>query len=434
MSFLDPHEIVGKPTDLNAMSGILDIIKRSERFGRAKIQSKRMSDFMGDILDQDEYYFDAVNPRIERIYERVKTCADWLRFRHYIDHDETRLTAANFCNHPLLCQCCAIRRGGLLLQKHHQNIEQVISENPRLKAFMLTITVANGENLSERYEHLKSSFKRLQANRRRFIGNPDRYAFTEFAKIEGAVFSYEIPKTKDGSQWNPHIHMLILCENPPDVGFVNFDKDGNYLPEKSSGLRDEWYRITGDSFMIDCQNNGKGKLIDMCMEVMKYAVKFSDQEPSDTWELFRCLNGLQLFGSFGVLRGVKIPKNLLDEPLSGAYYEYTLKYFSGGVYELHSYDDCTQDYETPSRIIESDVESLSISECEASMVAKYASYGSKFGTIETPTYKHVFFTFSMLIADYPYLVAPLPSHEKSRATIRGVNSASGHDTVDPPDC
>jgi len=345
--FIDKNKLMSKSLEFGSTTGFFDIIKRTDRFGRAKLQSKKVAEYIGEILDRDEHRFLTCNQKMNKLHLRLDCCSDWMRFAHYIDHEETRLTAANFCNYPLLCQSCAVRRGALLVQKYDVTINQILSDNPKLKPYMLTLTVANGENLLERYEHLKKCFKLIQNKRSKYACNPDRYAFTEFSKIDGAVFSYEIPKTKDGLMWNPHIHMLILCEEKPDMGFVRFDKKGNYLPEKSFGLRNEWYKITGDSFMLDLQDQRQSDVIDMCMEVMKYAVKFSDQDAADTWNLFRTLRGKQLFGSFGSLRGVKIPKNLLDEKLTGPYYEYTMKYFGGGIYSVYSFDDCTCDYETP---------------------------------------------------------------------------------------
>jgi len=242
MSFVDSHNIIEKPLEIGGISGALDIIKRSERFGHAKLQSKSVASYIGEILDRDEYKFGTFNHRIDKLYNKLNTCADWLRFRHYLEHEETRLTSANFCRYFLLCQSCAIRRGALLLQKHHKNIEHIIFSNPRLKAYMLTLTIANGEDLKERFLHLSKSFKLLQKKRRNYLLNSERYTFTEFAKIKGAVFSYEIPKTKDGNAWNPHIHMLILCEEEPDMGFVKFDKSGKYVSSESHGLRDELRR------------------------------------------------------------------------------------------------------------------------------------------------------------------------------------------------
>jgi hypothetical protein len=51
------------------------------------------------------------------------------------------------------------------------------------------------------------------------------------------------------------------------------------------------------------------------MEVFKYAVKFSDQEPADTVHAFLTLRGKRLVASAGAFRGVVVPEALTDEPL-----------------------------------------------------------------------------------------------------------------------
>jgi len=318
--------------------------KRVERLGKAKAHNKLMVAHIGEALDRDEYMFGCCNPRTDKLHQRMSSCANWLEFRHYIEQDENRLTSANFCGKHLLCQACAVRRGALLLQKHHENIEHVLSEHDGLQAWMLTLTVKNGDDLSERFDHLQSAFKKLQKQRMNYLKKPDRNPFTEFAKIEGAVFSYEVPKSKDGESWHPHLHALIVGHEKPEMGHVEF-VNGVYVPEKSHGLRYEFYKITGDSFMLDCRRKKRQPIIDMCMEVMKYAVKFSAQSVEDTWSAFQVLNGRRLFGSFGILRGVKIPANLLDEKLQGPYIEYVMAYLDGGHYEVERVTDCSELYD-----------------------------------------------------------------------------------------
>jgi hypothetical protein len=42
--------------------------------------------------------------------------------------------------------------------------------------------------------------------------------------------------------------------------------------------------------------------------------------PADTWIAYNVLRGRRLVDSFGLLRGVKLPDNLLDNPLEGVAY------------------------------------------------------------------------------------------------------------------
>jgi len=311
------------------------LFQRVERFGRAKKNNKEMVSYIGEQLDREEYNFDGLfNPRVQKLYERMDRCASWLTFRHYTDHNKNRLTSANFCGRHLLCQACAIRRGAQKLQAYTSRIDLVLKESPELKPYLITLTVKNGEDLRERYEHLKASFKHLHHRRK-------RGQTTEFGKIAGAVFSYEVPKSKDGDLWHPHIHMMALCSEKPDVGYVD-TKTG-----EGHGLRKEWYDITGDSFMVDVRRNKDQSTIEMACEVMKYAVKFSAQSPADTWKAFQILNGSRLFGAFGNLWGVKVPKSMLESPLTGAFIEYVFKYQSGGQYSMVRKTDNTDTYDSP---------------------------------------------------------------------------------------
>jgi len=318
----------------------LSLFERVERLGKAKKNNVEMTEFIAEVLDRDEFAFGMVNNKVEKLYDRMKTCASWLTFRHYVEHNQNRLTAANFCGKHLLCQACAIRRGAQKLQAYSQRVDFVLSAQANLSPWLITITVKNGERLHERFEHLQKSFQLLQSRRKKHLQNPSRQ-FTEFAHINGAVFSYEVPKSKDGEDWHPHIHMLALCTKKPEVGHVDPATGEGF------GLAKEWFDITGDSFMIDVRRNENQDVIEMACEVMKYAVKFTDQEPADTWHAFQTLNGRRLFGSFGSLRGVKIPESLLDAPLDGPFVEYVYRYFGGGQYEQVSRIDFSDSYEAP---------------------------------------------------------------------------------------
>jgi len=316
----------------------LSLFQRVERFGKAKKNNTELVEYLEELMLVDEVRFNTVNPLVEKLHERMTKCASWLTFRHYTAHNECRLTSANFCGKHLLCQPCAIRRGAKALGAYHSKIQHVLKENPKLKAYMLTLTVKNGLDLRERFEHLQSSVRLLIKRRRSFESNKNA-KFTEFTKIKGAVLSYETPKAKDGEMWHPHCHMLVLCEEQPDIGFIN-PKTG-----KGKGLVKEWFDITGDSYILDIRRNDDQALIEMCMEVMKYAVKFSAQEPQDTWKCYQTLNHRRLFGSFGNLWGVKVPKSLLDEKLDGPYIEYMFRYFGFGHYEPVSRIDMSEHYE-----------------------------------------------------------------------------------------
>ena len=57
-----------------------------------------------------------------------------------------------------------------------------------LKPVLITLTVKNGEDLEERFEHLTSSFKTLLQRYRDFKKGP---GFNQFCKIDGAFYTTE---------------------------------------------------------------------------------------------------------------------------------------------------------------------------------------------------------------------------------------------------
>ena len=84
----------------------------------------------------------------KKLATKLQGCANYLVFKRYLTVDEVRLHAANFCKKHLLCPFCAMRRGAKYLQVYKQRLDVVLQENPNLRAFMVTLTVKDGENLS----------------------------------------------------------------------------------------------------------------------------------------------------------------------------------------------------------------------------------------------------------------------------------------------
>ena len=92
-----------------------------------------------------------------------------------------------------------------------------MAKNTALRPYMLTLTVKNGHDLPERFNHLHSSMKKFMKRRRDFLSA--RLGSSQLAKSEGGVFSYELTKSKFG--WHPHCHMVVMLDpqNPIDFPF-----------------------------------------------------------------------------------------------------------------------------------------------------------------------------------------------------------------------
>jgi hypothetical protein len=193
-----------------------------------------------------------------------------------------------------------------------------MAAQPTLKAYLVSFTVKNGEDLKERYNHLQNSMKRYNLKRSR-ANTSSRHPTVEANKALGAVWSYEFKRGSGSSKWHPHAHAIWLCNEAPD----------------QVKLREEWQEMTGDSHIVDVtpfydQSNVVGGFL----EVFKYALKFSDMSLADNYHGFQVLHGRRLVASFGLFRGVVIPEKMTDDELEKLpYFEHFYRYYAKG-YQL----------------------------------------------------------------------------------------------------
>lgn len=288
---------------------------RVERYGRAKGRALAILSHLREI-DSPEW---AGGP-LRFISERagLENCGTYLDFRHYYSVGKVRLHRASFCQYHLLCPLCAVRRGAKNLGRFLERFVEIRAKNPELRAYMVTLTVKNGPDLLERFNHLRRAVQAMSAARRRALaGSRHRSVFSDFAAVVG---SYEF--TNRGNGWHPHVHMCVLSPTRPaqDV------------------LSAEWYSRTGDSMIVDVRpfQNPTAPEKDFA-EVFKYALKFSDLSPADTIHAYSNLKGKRLLFSLGAFRGVKQAGAEPDEPLEGLpYVELFYKYLDGIGYGLES--------------------------------------------------------------------------------------------------
>ncbi|WP_264973583.1 protein rep, partial [Pseudomonas aeruginosa] len=148
---------------------------------------------MRDYL-QGEPAHDAVKARAG-----LSACGEWLHFREYYTVDKIRLHAASFCKQHLICPLCAIRRGAKALAAYLARYEVIRAERPDLSPYLVTLTVKNGPDLAERFQHLHESLRLLLARRRRFDAGSRGAPWTELCLAEGAVYTFEV--TNKGNGW-----------------------------------------------------------------------------------------------------------------------------------------------------------------------------------------------------------------------------------------
>lgn len=281
------------------VQGIEALPQRVDRYGKAKKQALDLADSIGGFGAK------------QSLIDRLRSCGDYLVFRHYFTVDEVRLHGAKLCMKHLLCPLCAIRRGAKAMKAYLDRWECIRAEKPLLRPFLVTLTVKDGDDLAERFLHLHASQRELWKRKQRGRGSV-------LDGAAGAVWSYEVKRGSGSSLWHPHLHMIVLAEIAPD----------------QLALSVEWKAITGDSHVVDVRPISQVDPVSGFLEVFKYAVKFSDQPHADTWHCYRTLGGKRLLGSAGIFRGVEVPEQLTDEQLDDLPYRTLFYRFLGSRFTL----------------------------------------------------------------------------------------------------
>lgn len=256
--------------------------RRLARYGVAKERAVAMRDYLAGVSPQSR--------ESQRAASELHNCGSYLVFRHFPASDRAALVGFRSCKQHLLCPLCAIRRGAKMLARYVERFQIVTNEQPELRAFMVTFTVKDGPDLEERFRHLQKALKTLHKRRH----YPD--ITSEIQKVAGAIWSYEVKRGSSSGLWHPHVHAVYLATDEIDA----------------ARLAQEWYAITGDSFVLDVHEMYGEPIAAFC-EVFKYAVKFGDLPLPDNWAAAQLLRKRRLVASFGCLFGVEIPDELTDE-------------------------------------------------------------------------------------------------------------------------
>lgn len=271
--------------------------KRLDRYGKARENALQFRDFLLGQQGQQE----------QKLADALRDCGNYAVFRDYFTIGQTRLAMFCTCKKHLICSLCAIRRGAKALRVYLARVIALMAADALLRPYLVTLTVKNGPDLSERFKHLSGSVQTY--HRRRSRNNTD----SEILKASGAVWSYEF--TNKGKGWHPHIHAVWLCHTPPD-------------PFK---LSQEWHQLTGDSHIVDVRPIDMADPIGGFCEVFKYALKFSDLPDYERLTAYHTLKGKRLQDSFGDLRGLDVEPSDHDELLDELPYIERLFYFHRGV-------------------------------------------------------------------------------------------------------
>ena len=275
---------------------------RITRFATLKHRAKNQENYLFTLAQFKENYEKDVKNQESinalKSAQKLNECGNYLLFKKFLHNRRGKARKTPTCGQHLLCPFCAAIRASRAIQRYVERINQVLQENRKLKPVLITLTVKNGSDLAERSEHLMKSFRTLLERRRDYLKKG--WGYSEFCKVQGAMYSYENTFNEKTDEWHPHIHMFALVDQ-----WIDQQEFSEY-----------WHSLTGDSMVVDVRRARKEKghgYSKAAAEVCKYALKFGDLSVEKTWEAFKVLKGKRLTGSFGLLWGVKIPDTMTDD-------------------------------------------------------------------------------------------------------------------------
>jgi hypothetical protein len=278
--------------------------QRLNKFGHYKARNQALAEYGKLQLD-------------ENIYKRLYNCRNYLLFLNYYLLQEIKLKRTESCGIHLMCPVCGIERASRAVRIYEEKCKEILRMNPTLRLYYCVLTVKNGENLAERFEHLLKAVKTLIHRRQKAVSakrtssKKDAYALNSvFAEVIAGAYSFEAVKGKNSKLWHPHINLLLISEKAI----------------RQNKLSAEWKAITKDSKIVYCERTPDVK--QSFIEIFKYALKFSDLGFWDNLTAYETLKGRRLMGSFGEFRGLEIPEEeseearYQDEPYIELFYQY----------------------------------------------------------------------------------------------------------------
>lgn len=148
-----------------------------------------------------------------------------------------------------LCPYCSRSRSAKLSNRLSDPLRQLQS-NRQLHASFLTLTFRNTDELRT-FEELTKARKKLLKGK-----------FLKQYGIVGSIGAIEVKLGKDSKKWHSHFHLVVFTEKEIPT------ENGKWTIEANQILADEWYAITGDSFIL------RGMAFDgNYKEILKYISK-----------------------------------------------------------------------------------------------------------------------------------------------------------------
>lgn len=267
-----------------------------------------------------------------------------------------KVVAANYCKQSTVCPVCSSR----VQSRRHVRYKDVIREQAKKVeagsrfAYMVTFTIPDGENLTERLEKLKETKKNWRKMGQRRVNRKTGRVWRsggESSKICAGISTTELKRGENSDLWHAHTHDLLFTDEPLDYRVYNpdtkrklRDRYGDNIPDDKldsavlqwgdldgesvpvSKISSEWLNASGgDSIGIHverirhvpkrCKEKTRRKLKKMSFEdsvlyqakeCLAYFAKLNDNsDPADVLQILQSTYNKRMIDSFGEFRGCK---------------------------------------------------------------------------------------------------------------------------------
>jgi hypothetical protein len=289
------------PSTLSLATEVDGHYKSLQRLARAKQRSLKVASFRSSDLSEDP-------KKVDRHF----WCGSFLVYRRSLSSGVYKLTHADFCKQRIVCPVCDLRRSAKLLSDWAPRLKTFVESSPR-NLYLVTLTVKNGSDLVERFNHLIRSFQRLKKLSSRT---------SPWKMVDGYFGQYEVTMDRSGC-YHPHLHLVCSFNSPLDFnGSFKSMRGFDFKSSWAYDLSEVWERITQDSFIVDVRPL-VGDHLKACLEVLKYVAKPTKGtsedgspillSPSELCLISRSLRGRHLMVSGGTLKRLSDVDSLLDE-------------------------------------------------------------------------------------------------------------------------
>lgn len=208
--------------------------------------------------------------------QRFRNCGNWVTVHRHVADPNRWMLRGNFCRDRWCPTCAKARRRKVGYSIKHA-CRKASTDHPGLHWIFSTLTIAHEAlDLATYLTHIRRCFHALTAD-----------PWWKH-RVKGYVAVLEIKKSRDGTDWHVHLHLLI---------------QGHFL--EWATLRRKWLAITTTSHVVHVvglkPDNAK-KILDYICKYLTKPIDLARTTQSDRTQILPALHRKRLWSAAGTLR------------------------------------------------------------------------------------------------------------------------------------